>query len=148
MFDVNVTGTFRMLRAVLPGMRERGWGRVVNFASMAGKDGNPNLSAYSASKAAVIAMTKSVGKELATSGVVVNAVAPAVFETPMNADTAPGGARAAHLADPDGPARAARGGRRPGLLALLGRVQLLHRERVRPQRRTGHVLTWATSRSG
>ena len=56
---------------------------------MAGKDGNPNLSAYSASKAAVIAMTKSVGKELATSGVAVNAVAPAVFETPMNADTAP-----------------------------------------------------------
>ena len=88
-FDVNVTGTFRMLRAVLPGMRERGWGRVVNLASMAGKDGNPNLSAYSASKAAVIAMTKSVGKELATSGVIVNAVAPAVFETPMNADTAP-----------------------------------------------------------
>ena len=88
-FDVNVTGTFRMLRAVLPGMRERGWGRVVNIASMAGKDGNPNLSAYSASKAAVIAMTKSVGKELATSGVAVNAVAPAVFETPMNADTAP-----------------------------------------------------------
>lgn len=88
-FDVNVAGTQRMLRAVLPGMRERGWGRVVNFASMAGKDGNPNLSAYSASKAAVIAMTKAVGKELARSGVVVNAVAPAVFETPMNADTAP-----------------------------------------------------------
>jgi NAD(P)-dependent dehydrogenase (short-subunit alcohol dehydrogenase family) len=88
-FDVNVAGTMRMLRAVLPGMRERGWGRVVNFASMAGKDGNPNLSAYSASKAAVIALTKSVGKELATSGVAVNAVAPAVFETPMNADTAP-----------------------------------------------------------
>ncbi|GAB4066146.1 SDR family NAD(P)-dependent oxidoreductase [Angustibacter speluncae] len=88
-FDVNVAGTMRVLRAVLPGMRERGWGRVVNFASMAGKDGNPNLSAYSASKAAVIAMTKAVGKELARSGVVVNAVAPAVFETPMNADTAP-----------------------------------------------------------
>ncbi|MCY7399862.1 MAG: SDR family oxidoreductase [Nocardioides sp.] len=88
-FDVNVGGTVRLLRAILPGMRERGWGRVVNFASMAGKDGNPNLSAYSASKAAVIALTKSVGKELATSGVVVNAVAPAVFETPMNADTAP-----------------------------------------------------------
>lgn len=88
-FDVNVAGTMRVLRAVLPGMRERGWGRVVNFASMAGKDGNPNLSAYSASKAAVIALTKSVAKELATSGVVVNAVAPAVFETPMNADTAP-----------------------------------------------------------
>jgi NAD(P)-dependent dehydrogenase (short-subunit alcohol dehydrogenase family) len=88
-FDVNVTGTFRTCRALIPGMAERGWGRVVNFASMAGKDGNPNLSAYSATKAAVIAMTKSLGKELATSGVIVNAVAPAVISTPMNAATAP-----------------------------------------------------------
>ncbi len=88
-FAVNVTGTFNTCRAFIPGMRELGWGRVVNFASMAGKDGNPNLSAYSASKAAVIGMTKSLGKELATSGVLVNAIAPAVFETPMNASTAP-----------------------------------------------------------
>jgi NAD(P)-dependent dehydrogenase (short-subunit alcohol dehydrogenase family) len=88
-FAVNVTGTFNMCRAFVPTMRERGWGRVVNFASMAGKDGNPNLSAYSASKAAVIGMTKSLGKELATSGVLVNAIAPAVIETPMNATTAP-----------------------------------------------------------
>ena len=88
-FAVNVTGTFNTCRAFIPGMRELGWGRVVNFASMAGKDGNPNLSAYSASKAAVIAMTKSLGKELATSGVLVNVIAPAVFETPMNASTAP-----------------------------------------------------------
>lgn len=88
-FAVNVTGTFNMCRAFIPGMRERGWGRVVNFASMAGKDGNPNLSAYSASKGAVIALTKSLGKELATSGVLVNAIAPAVIETPMNAATAP-----------------------------------------------------------
>lgn len=88
-FAVNVTGTFRMCRAVAPGMVERGWGRIVNLASMAGKDGNPNLSAYSASKAAVIGLTKSLGKELAVSGVCVNAVAPAVFETPMNATTAP-----------------------------------------------------------
>ncbi|MBC7725217.1 MAG: SDR family oxidoreductase [Burkholderiaceae bacterium] len=88
-FAVNVTGTFALCRAVVPGMRERGWGRIVNFASMAGKDGNPNLSAYSASKAAVIAMTKSLGKELATSGVLVNAIAPAVIETPMNDATSP-----------------------------------------------------------
>jgi 3-oxoacyl-[acyl-carrier protein] reductase len=88
-FAVNVKGTFNLCRAFIPGMRESGWGRIVNFASMAGKDGNPNLSAYSASKAAVIAMTKSLGKELATSGVIVNAIAPAVIETPMNDDTSP-----------------------------------------------------------
>jgi 2-dehydro-3-deoxy-L-rhamnonate dehydrogenase (NAD+) len=87
--DVNVLGTVNAIRAFVPGMRERGWGRVVNFASMAGKDGNPNLSIYSASKAAVIALSKSVGKELATSGVLVNVIAPAVFATPMNEDTAP-----------------------------------------------------------
>ncbi len=88
-FAVNVTGVFHTCRAFVPGMVARGWGRVVNVASIAGKEGNPNLSAYSASKAAVIGLTKSLGKELATSGVLVNAVAPAVIETPMNAATAP-----------------------------------------------------------
>jgi 3-oxoacyl-[acyl-carrier protein] reductase len=88
-FDVNVHGTFHMLQAVVPGMVERGWGRIVNIASMAGKDGNPNLSAYSASKAAVIGLTKSLGKELAKTGVLVNAIAPAVIDTPMNATTSP-----------------------------------------------------------
>jgi 3-oxoacyl-[acyl-carrier protein] reductase len=88
-FEVNVLGTVNTLRVFVPGMVERGWGRVVNFASMAGKDGNPNLAAYSASKAAVIGLTKSVGKELATSGVLVNAIAPAVIATPMNEATAP-----------------------------------------------------------
>ncbi|HUZ20240.1 MAG TPA: SDR family NAD(P)-dependent oxidoreductase [Acidimicrobiales bacterium] len=86
---VNLTGTFHLCRAFAPGMQERGWGRIVNFASMAGKDGNPRLSAYSASKAAVIALTKSLGRELATSGVLVNVIAPAVIDTPMNADTDP-----------------------------------------------------------
>ncbi|MDQ7876518.1 SDR family NAD(P)-dependent oxidoreductase [Microbacterium sp. QXD-8] len=88
--DVNVVGTVTMMRAFVPGMVERGWGRVVNIASMAGKDGNPNLSIYSASKAAVIGLTKSAGKELATTGVLVNAIAPAVIATPMNEDTSPG----------------------------------------------------------
>ena len=87
--DVNVLGTVNTMKAFVPGMRERGWGRVVNFASMAGKDGNPNLSIYSASKAAVIALTKSVGKELATSGVLLNVIALAVIATPMNDSTAP-----------------------------------------------------------
>lgn len=87
--DVNVLGTVSVMRAFVPGMVDRGWGRIVNFSSMAGKDGNPNLSVYSASKAAVIALTKSAGKELATTGVIVNAITPAVIETPMNAETAP-----------------------------------------------------------
>jgi NAD(P)-dependent dehydrogenase (short-subunit alcohol dehydrogenase family) len=87
--EVNVLGIVNTLRVFVPGMCDRGWGRVVNLASMAGKDGNPNLSVYSASKAAVIGLTKSVGKELATSGVLVNAIAPAVIATPMNDDTSP-----------------------------------------------------------
>ena len=86
-FSVNVSGTFNTCRVLAPGMRSRGWGRIINVASIAGKEGNPNLSAYSASKAAVIAMTKSLGKELAISGVLVNAVAPTVIDTPMNAAT-------------------------------------------------------------
>ena len=88
--DVNVLGTVNALRVFVPGMKDRGWGRVVNMASMSGKDGNPNSSIYSASKAAVIGLTKSIGKELATTGVLVNAIAPAVIATPMNADTEPG----------------------------------------------------------
>ncbi|MER6325298.1 SDR family NAD(P)-dependent oxidoreductase [Streptomyces coelicoflavus] len=87
--EVNVLGTVNTIKTFAPGMRDRGWGRVVNFASMAGKDGNPNLSVYSASKAAVIALTKSAGKELATSGVLVNVIAPAVVATPMNDSTDP-----------------------------------------------------------
>jgi len=88
-FDVNVHGIFSTTKAVIPGMIDAGWGRIVNMASMAGKDGNPNLSNYSASKAAVIGLTKSLGKELAKTGVIVNAIAPAVIETPMNATTSP-----------------------------------------------------------
>jgi len=82
--DVNYMGTFNVCAAGIPGMIERGWGRIVNIASIAGKEGNPNLSAYSASKGAVIALTKSLGKELATKGVLVNAIAPAVIETEMS----------------------------------------------------------------
>ncbi len=80
---VNVSGVVNVMRATLPSMVRRGWGRVVNVASIAGKEGNPAQSAYSASKGAVIALTKSVAKELATSGVLVNAVAPTVTDTPL-----------------------------------------------------------------
>jgi len=82
-FDVNVFGTVRMCRAVVPGMRERGWGRIVNFASHAALVGNPGMSAYSASKAAVIALTRSLGRELAGDGVLVNAITPALFDTTL-----------------------------------------------------------------
>ncbi len=87
--SVNLSGIFLTTRAVIDGMRQRGWGRIVNIASIAGKEGNPNMAAYSASKAGVIGLTKSVGKEVAADGVIVNAIAPAVVSTPMNADTAP-----------------------------------------------------------
>jgi len=87
--DVNLFGTISAIRAFAPGMVERGWGRIVTIASMAGKDGNPGLSAYSATKAGVIALTKSLGKELATTGVLINSIAPAVIATPLNADTDP-----------------------------------------------------------
>lgn len=88
-FAVNADGTFLTSRAFAPGMVERGWGRIVNLSSIAGKEGNPTQGAYSAAKAAVIALTKSLGKELARTGVLVNAVAPAAVHTPMNAVTDP-----------------------------------------------------------
>jgi 2-dehydro-3-deoxy-L-rhamnonate dehydrogenase (NAD+) len=81
--DINLTGVFLCNRAVAGGMAKRGRGRIVNIASVAGKEGNPNASAYSASKAGVIGLTKSLGKELATTGVLVNCVAPAVVKTEL-----------------------------------------------------------------
>ena len=80
---VNVSGVVNVMRATLPGMVRRGWGRVVNVASIAGKEGNAGQSAYSASKGAVIALTKSVAKEVAATGVLVNSVAPTITDTPM-----------------------------------------------------------------
>jgi 3-oxoacyl-[acyl-carrier protein] reductase len=79
--QVNLNGLFYCCREVTPHMRERNYGRIVNIASVAGKDGNPNASAYSASKAAVMALTKSLGKELADTGVRVNCVTPAAVKT-------------------------------------------------------------------
>jgi 3-oxoacyl-[acyl-carrier protein] reductase len=78
---INVHGVFFVCRAVIPHMRQHKYGRIVNIASIAGKEGNPNMIAYSGSKAAVIGMTKSLGKEVATEGICVNAVSPAVVRT-------------------------------------------------------------------
>ncbi|MDQ0572396.1 NAD(P)-dependent dehydrogenase (short-subunit alcohol dehydrogenase family) [Variovorax paradoxus] len=79
--DVNINGVFFCCREVVAEMRKQGYGRIVNIASVAGKEGNPNASAYSASKAAVIALTKSLGKELADTGIRVNCVTPAAVKT-------------------------------------------------------------------
>lgn len=79
--QVNLNGLFYCCREITPHMRDRNYGRIVNIASVAGKDGNPNASAYSASKAAVMALTKSLGKELADTGVRVNCVTPAAVKT-------------------------------------------------------------------
>lgn len=79
--DVNLLGVFHCCRSVVPIMLKQGYGRIVSMASVAGKEGNPNASAYSASKAGVIGLTKSLGKELAQQGILVNCVAPAAVET-------------------------------------------------------------------
>ena len=81
--DINLNGLFYCCHEIVPFMIAAGYGRIVNLASVAGKEGNPNASAYSASKAGVIGLTKSLGKELATKGVIANALTPATFESPI-----------------------------------------------------------------
>lgn len=87
--DVNLVGVFRVCRAVAPAMKQQNFGRIINMASLAGKEGTPNASAYSAAKAGVIAFTKSFGKELALSDVRVNCIAPAVVNTAILDQMAP-----------------------------------------------------------
>lgn len=87
--DVNLFGAFIMCQVVLPGMVANQYGRILLIASMAGKEGNPKMSAYAASKAGLIGLAKAMGKEYARSGVTVNALAPAVIATPMNESTDP-----------------------------------------------------------
>ena len=87
--EVNLVAPYLTCRAVVPQMVAQGYGRIVNIASVAGKEGNPNASHYSASKAGLIALTKSLGKELATTGVLVNAVAPAAARTAIFEQMAP-----------------------------------------------------------
>jgi 2-dehydro-3-deoxy-L-rhamnonate dehydrogenase (NAD+) len=79
--EIDLVGPFLCCHAVVPGMMKRGYGRIVNIASIAGKEGNPNASAYSAAKAGVIALTKSLGKELANQGIIVNCITPAAAKT-------------------------------------------------------------------
>lgn len=79
--DIDLNGTFHVNRAVLPGMKERNYGRIVNIASIAGKEGNPNAAAYAAAKAGVIGLTKAVGKECAKYDIAINAITPATANT-------------------------------------------------------------------
>ena len=81
--DIDLSGVFYGCRAAIPIMTARGWGRIVNIASIAGKEGNPNAVPYSAAKSGVIGLTKAMAKEVATTGVLINSVAPAVVETPI-----------------------------------------------------------------
>jgi 2-dehydro-3-deoxy-L-rhamnonate dehydrogenase (NAD+) len=81
--EVNLLGTFYCCRAIVPVMLQGGYGRIINIASIAGKEGNPQASAYSASKAGVIGLTKSLGKELARHGILVNCLTPAAVETDL-----------------------------------------------------------------
>jgi 2-dehydro-3-deoxy-L-rhamnonate dehydrogenase (NAD+) len=80
---INLNGVFFANRAAIPKMKENGYGRIVNVASIAGKEGNPMAAAYSSSKAAVIGVTKSIGKDLTDTGILVNCIAPAVINTPI-----------------------------------------------------------------
>ena len=87
--DIDLSGVFYCCRAVVPHMQRQGWGRIVNIASIAGKEGNPNAIPYSAAKAGVIGLTKALAKELATQGILVNAVTPAVIETDILSQVTP-----------------------------------------------------------
>lgn len=87
--SINLKGTFLMTKYVIEQMESKKYGRILLIASMAGKEGNPGMVGYSTTKAGVIGLTKAVGKEYATSGITINALAPAVVRTAMNADTSP-----------------------------------------------------------
>ncbi len=121
-------------------MKERGYGRIVNIASIAGKEGNPTASAYSASKAAVIGLTKSLGKELAKDGVTVNTITPATIDTPILAQVSDGSYRLYALENSDGALWHRRGGGRDRLLAREPRMLVHHRRGVRSLGRPRHLL--------
>ena len=137
--EVNLVAPYLVCRAVVPAMVAAGYGRIVNSASIAGKEGNPNASHYSASKAGLIALTKSLAKELAASGVLVNCITPAAAKTEFRADEA----RACRLyavEDSDEPFCRSRRDRRSGGVARVAGLLVLDRRRVRYFRRPGGVL--------
>ena len=137
---INLDGVFYANRAAIPKMKANGYGRIVNVASIAGKEGNPMAGAYSSSKAAVIGLTKAIGKDVAGSGVLVNCIAPAVINTPIL-----GQISEEHIAYmtsriPLGADRGAGGGRGADLLARERGDDVLDRRVLRHLRRPGDVL--------
>ena len=138
--EVNLVGPMLTCSAVIPGMIAAGYGRVVNIASVAGKEGNPNASHYSASKAGLIALTKSLGKELAGKGVLVNAVTPAAAKTDIFKQMTPAADRLHAVENPDGPVRAGGGDRGAGVLAGDGGVLVQHGGGVRRDGRALDIL--------
>jgi NAD(P)-dependent dehydrogenase (short-subunit alcohol dehydrogenase family) len=148
--DIDLTGPYLCARALLPGMIVNGYGRIVNVASVAGKEGNPNAPAYSAAKAGLIGLTKSMGKELVGSGIIVNCVTPAAARTDIFQPNERTAHRIHAVEDSDGSLRRDERDRRVGGLALLRRMQLQHGSGVRHFRRSGNVLRallWLRSRS-
>ena len=139
--DIDLNGPFLCSRVVVPHMVKQKYGRIVNIASVAGKEGNPNAAAYAAAKGGLIAFTKALGKELAQSGVLVNCVTPAAAP---DGDPRPGhpGVREVHaVEDPDGALRQGGGDRCAGLLAGVRRLLVQHGRGIRHFRRKGDVLT-------
>ena len=130
-YRTNLRGVYVFCRAVIPHMLERDYGRIVNIASVAGKEGNPRMVPYSATKAAVIALTKSVGKELADTGVRVNCVTPAVVETRILNEFTPAQVEYMLGRIPMGTVRRDRRGRGDGRLAVVRRMLVQHRRGLR-----------------
>ena len=137
---VDLTGVFYCCRAVVPGMRTRGYGRIVNVASIVGKEGSPGIAAYAAAKAGVIGFTKSLARELVDSGVLVNAIAPVITETDLFRGNDGGAHRHRPRQDPDEPLSADSRDRGHGGLDRQSRMQLHDRVRLRSFRRARNLL--------
>ena len=137
---INLDGPFICCKAIVPAMVKQKYGRIVNIASIAGKEGNPNAAHYSASKAGLIALTKSLGKELAAHDIAVNAVTPAAAKTAIFDQMTQAAHRLHAVEDSEGAFRSGTGTRGDGGVAGLGGLRVLHRRGVRYFRRPGDVL--------